>query len=816
MINRSIYIATVSLLISACGGGNSYSSGQKPIDPVMEDSAFRAEIRRGEYGMVHIKANDYAGIGYGYSYAFAEDNICTIADVYVTVSGERSKYFGPDASWTMTGNGTTNNNLNSDFFFKLINAEQRVENLMAQAPPLGPLPEAQALVKGYVAGYNRYLRDVGVENLPDPSCRGASWVRPITELDVYRRFYQLALLGSSAVAINGIGSAQPPGPNSLSANTSSPEQIAQQLGEAWQGIQIGSNAIALGSEATANGKGMLLGNPHFPWDGAERFHQAHMTIPGTLDTTGSALFGVPMILIGHTQNLAWSHTVSSAWRFTPYQLTLVPGDPTSYLVDGQPEAMLAQELSVELADGTAVSRTLYSTRWGPVLTEILGLPVFPWTPAVAFALADANALNFRYLNHFVETNRAQSVRELLAIMQRNQGIPWVNTIAADSNGEALYADISVTPNVSDQKALECASPLGVATANTLGLPVLDGSRAACAWDNDADAVQAGIIGPDNMPWLIRRDYLTNSNDSYWLSSPEQPLEGFFRIIGDEGTERRMRTRLGLLMTKQRIDGSDGLPGTKFTRQQMQDLIFNNRHMAAELWLDDLLQLCAVTPGMIGAGGPVQTAEACAVLASWTRRDDLDAPGAVLFRRFVANLFISDVPTGTAASGFGFADVWTTPFDVNDPVNTPSGLNIANPHVQYALASAISDLQGNGIPLDASLRTHATESRGEAKIPMHGGPGGYGVFNAMSNTWSNSEAGYNDVVHGASFVQVVSFDGDECPDTQTILTYSQSTNSESPYFADQTQMYSRKEWVAGRFCEAEVAADRRLSSMEISE
>ena len=46
-----------------------------------------------------------------------------------------------------------------------------------------------------------------------------------------------------------------------------------------------------------------------------------------------------------------------------------------------------------------------------------------------------------------------------------------------------------------------------------------------------------------MPWLIRRDYLTNSNDSYWLSSPEQPLEGFFRIIGDEGTERRMRAML---------------------------------------------------------------------------------------------------------------------------------------------------------------------------------------------------------------------------------------------------------------------------------
>ena len=340
MINRSVYIVAAGLFLSACGGSSSTSSAAP--DTISDGSVYQATIRRGELGMVHVTASDYTGIGYGYSYAFAEDNICTIADVYVTVSGERSKYFGPDASWDMVGNGTTNNNLNSDFFFKLINAEQRVEKLMAQAPPLGPLPEARDLVKGFVAGYNRYLRDVGVANLPDPACRGAEWVRPITELDVYRRFYQLALLGSSAVAIDGIGSAQPPGPDSL----------------------------------TANGKGMLLGNPHFPWDGAERFHQAHMTIPGTLDTTGSALFGVPMILIGHTENMAWSHTVSSAWRFTPYQLTLVPGDPTSYLVDGQPEAMVAQALEVELPDGSLAYRTLYSTRWGPMLNELLK-PIAP-------------------------------------------------------------------------------------------------------------------------------------------------------------------------------------------------------------------------------------------------------------------------------------------------------------------------------------------------------------------------------------------------------------------------------------------------------
>jgi hypothetical protein len=37
--------------------------------------------------------------------------------------------------------------------------------------------------------------------------------------------------------------------------------------------------------------------------------------------------------------VAWSHTVSTGKRFTLHELTLVPGDPTSYLIDGKPEKM---------------------------------------------------------------------------------------------------------------------------------------------------------------------------------------------------------------------------------------------------------------------------------------------------------------------------------------------------------------------------------------------------------------------------------------------------------------------------------------------
>jgi acyl-homoserine-lactone acylase len=44
--------------------------------------------------------------------------------------------------------------------------------------------------------------------------------------------------------------------------------------------------------------------------------------------------------------------------------------------------------------------------------------------------------------------------------------------------------------------------------------------------------------------------VTNSNDSYWLANPKQPLEGFATIIGDERTPRTTRTRSGLTMVAQ--------------------------------------------------------------------------------------------------------------------------------------------------------------------------------------------------------------------------------------------------------------------------
>jgi len=764
-------------------------------------SRYDVKIRMTEYGIPHIQAKDWQSLGYGYGFQVASETICTLADTYTTVRAERSRYFGPDAGYSIRGNGSTANNLNSDFFFKQIIDDKRIEKLLAAKGAGAPKAEIRQGVSGYVAGYNRWLSSVGgAGGVTDPTCKGKPWVKPISEIDAYRRFYQLALLASGGVAIDGIGSAQPPTP-AVASPALNPPAIAAGLQREFRGLAIGSNAVALGSAATANRRGMLLGNPHFPWTGSERFYQSHLTIPGKVDVAGGSLLGVPLILIGHTARQAWSHTVSTAYRFTPFQETLVPGLPTTYLYDGKPTAMTSRTVKVQSLQGGKLierARTLYATRHGSVFTSLLGIPL-PWTPASAFTMGDANAPNFRYLNHFFEINQSQSSRENLAILKRNQGIPWVNTLSADDRGEALYADISVTPHVTNDKALTCGTAVGLATFQSLGLPVLDGSRSMCEWGSDPDSAQKGTFGPSRMPSMIRTDYVTNSNDSYWLSNPAAPLTGFARIIGEEGSERATRTRSGLVMVAEKL-----AKGGRFTRQNLQDMLYNDRQHSFELVRTDLLSLCGMFPGgnAPSSSGPVAIGNACTVLAKWSGRDTLDARGALLFRRFWSRALAVQASVQASKQQ---APVWKTPFSAADPVHTPRGLNIANPLVWRAFGDAVADLKGAGIALDAPLGKYQIDLRPDGTAtPYHGGPGGSGVFNAMAASWSPTKGYVGPLAHGASFIQTVSFTGNGCPDARTILTYSQSTNPKSKHYADMTRLYSRSGWVTDHFCARDVA------------
>ncbi|MEA2479749.1 MAG: acyl-homoserine-lactone acylase, partial [Thermoleophilaceae bacterium] len=286
---------------------------------------------------------------------------------------------------------------------------------------------------------------------------------------------------------------------------------------------------------------------------------------------------------------------------------------------------------------------------------------------------------------------------------------------------------------------------------------------------------------------------TNSNDSYWLSNPKQPLTGFARIIGDEQTARSLRTRIGLIMTQARVDGTDGLGKPGFTRQDMQNMVFSDRQYGGELVRDEAVAMCNGFPnGMApSSNGPVAVGNACQILADWDVHENLGSRGAILFRRFWTHAL--------AASTSPFSK----PFDATDPVNTPSGLASSNAEVQKAFGDAINDLNGASIKLDAAPGDVQFTTRGKTRIPIHGGPGDpNGQFNAISAPFTAGK-GFGDIEHGSSYVQVVTWNKSACPDARTILTYSLSTDPTSPHYADQTKLFSKKRWVRDLFCRKDV-------------
>ncbi|MEU7041962.1 penicillin acylase family protein [Streptomyces varsoviensis] len=769
-----------------------------------------AVIRYTEYGIPHIVAGDYPSLGFGEGWAQAADQVCVLADGFVTGRGERSRYFGPDAA-TDGSLSSAATNLTSDLFFRGINAAGTVEKLLAQPAPTGPSRQAKELMRGYAAGYNAWLRQ---HRVTDPACRGAAWVKPITTLAVARHGYALALLSGQGAAVDGITGARPPvagaQPGQAPRRTAE-RRTADQVAAARRHFDrsradMGSNAVAFSGETTANGRGLLIGNPHYPWHGGRRFWQSQVTIPGELDAAGGSLLGVTSISIGHNSRIAWSHTVAMGVPLTLRELTLVPNDPTSYLVDGRPVKMTKRTVTVPVrgADGrtTEVTRTQWWSRYGPVTTSYGGIDL-PWTAGSAYALDDANAANLRFSDAGLSLSKARSVDGVRDALNRTQGLPWVNTIAADSGGHSLFTQSQVLPRLTDELVARCSTALGRQIYPDTGLAVLDGSRGSCGLGRDADAVQDGIFGPSAMPTLKDAPYAENSNDSAWLANADQPLTGYPPVFGDIGTQRSMRTR-GAIEDVDAMAERGRLTVADLVKQQ-----FANRVPAADLAADDAAKACAALPGgtAVDSGGKrVDVSAACDVLAGWDRTVRTDSAGALLFDRFWRRL--SDATPER--------ELWRVPFSAADPVATPNTLNTADPRFARSLADAVGELRAARISLDAPLGEHQFVVRGGKRIPVSGGTESLGVWNKTEAEWDSAKGGYSEVVHGSSYIQAVGFDGSGCPNARTLLTYSQSSNPNSPHYSDQTELYSAGRMVKERFCAQDILASPKLRVVRVSE
>ena len=749
------------------------------------------EIRRTGDGIPHVRATTWRGLGIGYGQAQAEDALCTLADAFVTYRAERSLYFGADGKPATRSTFGQPTNLDLDFFFKAFAGPDAIEALKREQPA-----DLNELIAGYAEGYNRHVRSLrqrGAGALH--ACSAAPWGRTIEPDAVYRRMIAAGLAGgythfASEIVNAKPAAAAPPAPAdklSLSSRLDIP------VGDARG---IGSNVMAFGQSATGERGGVLFGNPHWYWGGPDRFYQAHLTLPGKLDVAGVSFLGIPVIMIGFNNDVAWSHTVSAARRFGLFELTLDPADAMRYLVDGVSEPMRTQPLAVQVRrpDGTTevVRRTLYRTRFGPVVDLGARNAALGWSARKALAIRDINADNPRIFRNFFRWDQARSLDEFIAIQKQEAGMPWVNTAAIGrGDGRVWYADIGAVPGIPDDLRTACATPLSKAfAAIDPGTPLLDGSRSACEWQTGQPSGQPGSMSADRLPSVLREDYVANMNDSYWLTNPAQPLTGFASILGGEGQPLSMRGREG-----HRIAGelaNAGETSAKGLAQRLMQKTLEARSYTADQFKQPLLDR-ACAPGEVAPTPDVQ--QACQVLRNWSNRADAQDRGALLWDAFWARL--QKIPA---------SEFYTKAFSPEAPLQVP-GVNAADPRVALALAGAVQDMRQKGWALDAPLATRRFARSEGRQVPLFGGCDAEGYFTVSCANEGDYAMG--DRSHGNTYLQVVYFDR-RGVQARTLLAHGErETAVTDGKGLAPVARYANKDWLRFPFREEDIARDPSL-------
>lgn len=735
-------------IVSVLAVGTSMLCGSlSAVDAASARNRYDADIQWTEYGIPHITARDLGSLGFGTGYAYASLNACLLLDTVMTVRGERSRYYGPDAD-AMPGFQKASN-LASDVFFRSYFDPDALENDYRTHHA-----DAWQLITGYAAGVNYFLarKDAAAHM---HSCAGKPWVQSISPRDIVMVIAQKAVLASGSAFTGALLNAAPPGQLRMD-NGPVPEPASSHTGS------VGSNAYAFGAAVTKNKSGILVGNPHFPWEGPNRFFEMHQIIPGKLDVMGAALGGFPLVNIGFNHDVAWSHTLSTGQRFTLFRLALEPGHPDRYLIDGKPEPMSMRLIDVPVLekDGTlgTIHHTVYMTRFGPVVVaQKRGLT---WDGKTAFAFADSERGNTRMIDQWLRIAQSHSSGDLLNGLKAVRGLPWVNTIAADRHGKILLADESIVPDVNVTQNNPCI----VKMLSDTGPVILDGTTTRCDWAGRPP------LSSSVMPAVLNDTTVFNSNDAPWVVNSNDRLKPIPGIVGSSEGPLRLRSRMSIAAIQQRLAETHNA----VTPETAASMVLDDQNYAAREVMSAMEQLCG-DPEF--AAHPLSTA--CKVLLAWDRRDQPDSKGAVLFREFWQR--VPKTP-----------QLWSVSFNPDAPGTTPNTLALSVPavreHLKTALLEAIDTLGKFHFPLDAPLSAVQYRSTLKGEIPVPGGREFEGTLN-IAGFGSLTDHGYrNHSIVGTSYLQVVTWDAGKLR-ASGILAYGQSSEPDAPYYSDQTRLFS---------------------------
>jgi len=231
--------------------------------------------------------------------------------------------------------------------------------------------------------------------------------------------------------------------------------LAQHREEAHK--SIGSNNWVVDGSRTASGKPLLANDPHLPLTAPSLWYFAHLHAPG-LNATGATLPGIPGILLGRNQRVAWSFTNTGPDSQDIFLEQPLPDQSNRYLTPTGSEAFTTLQEIIKIKDQADQKLTIRVSRHGPVISDVDNDARQAAPNGMVAALSwvglrdDDATIRFMF-----NAGRAQSASELKAFAS-DFHTPQQNIVYADADGNIGFIAASRVPVRSSDNVLSGRLP----------------------------------------------------------------------------------------------------------------------------------------------------------------------------------------------------------------------------------------------------------------------------------------------------------------------------------------------------------------------
>lgn len=214
-----------------------------------------------------------------------------------------------------------------------------------------------------------------------------------------------------------------------------------------EGTHVGSNAWVVDGTKTETGYPLLAGDPHLGLDMPGKWYEVHLNLNGK-NVSGATLTGVPAVIIGQNDHMAWSFTSIMSDDTDFFLEQIDPNDRGRYIVDSLDNGEAAYQSFekvreiIKVKDGDDQSFEIRYTKHGPVISDIYPVPELTSDKLISVRWTGYEITN--ELRTLYRINWAENFQEFKDALP-TFGVPGLNFMYGDVEGNIAMYSVAKLP-----------------------------------------------------------------------------------------------------------------------------------------------------------------------------------------------------------------------------------------------------------------------------------------------------------------------------------------------------------------------------------